>query len=313
MIVIDCIILKYLCIAAIIIAVAVCLIVVIVRRIKSKRKVRCMCMQEKIDLLNELSEPFGFSYVPQEDVFTSCVDAWQREQGYEGLFDKMAPGLNMVLDAWLIYFVYEGKTWMIELWKGQYGINTGGEVGVYCAKGIVPKIFYPVAHFDAVSNEEMPLIRCTLERKCEEVYTLERRHWWLTGFRMGTFSRPRNLRMLVTMTFCDSEFAQAFYQGIQNTGVPMNKYRICCNEVYLRMDFSPKICCIRRIHRGLVQLVNCFNCWLYRAVTHPFLCTVDRMLFLYFQLPFCFRLMLRLKRYRRPRFCRKKKRYDAVG
>lgn len=309
----DCLILKTALLAGIILLTVILLIVIIVRRIKSKRKIRRMCESDKIQVLNELAEPFGFYYIWKEDIFTSCVDSWQRKEGYEALYDKMASCLNIVMDALPVYFDYEGNTWLIELWKGQYGINTGGEVGVYRAKGIVPKIFYPAAHFDAVSNEEMPLIKCMLERKGKRVYTLERQHWWLTGFRMGTFSRPKKLRMTVDITFCDSRQAQAFYKGLEESGIPGNRFCIRCNEVYVRMDCGKRVHCLEKLHRVFVQLQNRFNCWLYRVVTCPFVCTVDRMLFLYYQLPFCFRHMLRLKRYRRPRRYRKKNQYQNGG
>ena len=153
----------------------------------------------------------------------------------------------------------------------------------------------------------MPEISCTLERKEKKVYCLCGRHWWLTGFEMGTFSKPKDLRMMVTITFRESGMAQAFYDGLVESGRPKNKYRLCKNEVYVRMDFSVKVPWVERLHRCLVQTRKCFNCFLYRVVTHPFWNTVDRMLFLYFQLPSCFRRMLRLSRRQPPRFWGRKK------
>lgn len=124
-----------------------------------------MCDAEKIQLLNELAEPFGFCYVPCEDVFTSREDAWQRKQGYEALYDRAAVGAGMVFDALPIYFDYAGETWLIEFWKGQYGINTGGEVGVYHAGKVVPERYYRIAHFEAVEDQDMPFIQCRLDRR----------------------------------------------------------------------------------------------------------------------------------------------------
>lgn len=257
-------------------------------------------MCEKIRILNELAEPFGFFYTEGEDVFTSHLDAWQRKNGYEALYDRAAPAANMVIDAWPVYFDYEGRTWLFEFWKGQYGINTGGEVGIYHAKEIVPEQFYNLTHFDAAENNEMPQIICRLERKKRNVYRLCAEHWWLTGFRMGTFTEPADLRMMTTVIFDEPAMAQAFFEGLLKTGQPRNKFRICRNEVYVRMDFSPKTAWLPGIYRTVVQLGNRFYCWLYRAVTRPFTHTADRMLFLYYQVPFGFRHMLGLgkKRYR---------------
>ena len=262
---------------------------------KRKEKVRRMSMPEKIQTINELTEPFGFFYEASEDIFTSCRNAWQRKQGYEALFDRMAPGMNMILDAWPVYFDYEGKTWLIELWKGQYGINTGGEVGIYHAKEIVPKEKYSVAHFDAVADEEMPLIQSRLERAGREIYTLYRRHWWLTGFHMGTFSRPADLQLWATLTFQEQEMARAFYAGLVDSGVPETKYRVWRNSVHVRMDMSNSVSGMQRIHRRLVQFLNHFYCWIYHCATYPFTNTVDRLLYLYFLVPYFFRKMFRFR------------------
>lgn len=291
--------------AAVILLVALVLILGIVRREKSKKRVRRMTMPQKVEILNELAEPFGFFYKESEDIFTSRRDAWQRKMGYEALYDKAAPGANMVIDAWPVYFDYGGRTWLIEFWKGQYGINTGGEVGVYHAKEIVPPHLYPVTHFEAAENHEMPEICCRMERKVRNLYLLCEKHWWLTGFRMGTFSHPKELRMMATLAFEDTSMAQAFFEGLKKSGQPQNKFRICRNEVYVRMDFSRETALLPKVHRVLVQLGNRFCCWSYRNITRPFTKTPDRMLFLYYQLPSCFRRMLRLggKRYGKKSRC----------
>ena len=110
------------------IVLAVLLVITVVyliwRREKCKRIVRNMDEEEKCRKLNELAEPFGFSYDPGQEVFVGRVDAWQRREGYERLFDKLATKFNMVMDAFPIYFDYQDRTWLIEFWKGQYGINT---------------------------------------------------------------------------------------------------------------------------------------------------------------------------------------------
>lgn len=287
----------------------------VVRRVRSERKIRCMEMQQKIRRLNELAEPFGFCYLPKEDIFTSCLDAWQRKSGYEALYDRVAIGANMVIDAWPVYFDYDGRTWLIEFWKGQYGINTGGEVGVYHAKDIVPPHFYKAAHYDAAGNDEIPYICYRLERRGKEVCELGERHWWLTGFRMGTFSNPSELRMMTTITFRDAAMAEAFFEGLLKSGRPRNRFRICGREVYVRVDISAKYPFPRRLHRALVQLGNRIGCFLYRGITRPFTQTADRMLFLYEQVPFCFRRMLRLAggRYGRKRRSHRAYRFFRKG
>lgn len=264
------------------------------RRKKSRKKVSQMELSQKIVLLNELAEPYGFFYDEKEDVFSSHRDAWQRKNGYTAVFDQAAASMNMVLDAWPVYFDYAGKTWLVEFWKGQYGINTGGEVGIYHTEEPIPPYFYSVAHFKAVEDDEMPEICCRLERKGKKIYGYCKRHWWLTGFRMGTFSKPSDLRLFATLTFEERGMAQALFEGLRKCGEPRSKYRICGHEVYVQMDFSKKHALLTRLHRFLVQLLNRFYCRCYLMFTRPFTNTAERMIYLYDLLPGCFRRMLRL-------------------
>ena len=94
------------------------------RREKCKRKVKQMSEREKMILLNELTTPFGFAYEPGQDIFVSQIHAWQRKEGYEALFDNLASKFNMIMDCFPVYFDYRNRTWLIEFWKGQYGINS---------------------------------------------------------------------------------------------------------------------------------------------------------------------------------------------
>ena len=87
--------------------------------------------REKQAKLNELIEPFGFAYDGRQNIFYSRMDSWQRKYGYGRMFDEAAAPLNMIIDCEPVYFEYKDKRWLIEFWKGQYGIATGAEVGVY--------------------------------------------------------------------------------------------------------------------------------------------------------------------------------------
>ena len=74
----------------------------------------------------------GFRYDPDQDIIYSKFDAWQRATGFCHMYDEAAPAtISAVIDCEPIRFLSGGKQWMIELWKGQYGIETGAEIGVY--------------------------------------------------------------------------------------------------------------------------------------------------------------------------------------
>lgn len=266
----------------------------IARREKCKRKVRMMNEREKISLLADLTRPFGFVYEPSGDIFVSVRDAWQRREGYEKLFDRLSSKFNMVIDAFPVYFDYRGKTWMIEFWKGQYGINTGAEVGIYHANRLVPKNQREKIHYNAVSDEEMPLISVCLQKKSQILFCKKEYHWWLAAFRMGMFSQPEDLSMQATVTFHDTEAARAFCQGLNEAGLAKNGYRMRGRRVSVWISDSCPHFGMEKRHRSMVQALNHFYCCAYRLVTLPFTDTADRMLFLYEQLPWCFRHMMRL-------------------
>lgn len=286
---------------------AICILFFLLQFFRRKhmiRKVRCMDFCEKLQLLNDLAAPFGFCYVPEEDIITSRTDAWQKNFGYCRLFDKSAAKFNMVLDCEPIYFDYDGTTWMIEFWKGQYGINTGGEIGIYKADTLLPPEQYDRALFHGVSGYELLPISMELNFKGQSLFSICREHWWLTGFRMGCCCEPEDLVMDIAITFPNEAMLQCFVESLMRQGYPACEICIC----RLTVSFSFTITHTwqpRLIHRCIArfsQWQNRLFCKLYLWITRPFTCTLDRILYLYFFLPFCFRRLLCMKRHRRQRF-----------
>lgn len=269
-------------------------IVMIFRRCQSRRKLKHMTESEKAEKLSALTKPFGFVYETREDVFVSTVDAWQRSVGYEALYDALATKFNMIFDSYPIYFDYGEKTWLIEFWKGQYGINTGAEVGVYHANRLIPKGQRKLVHYNTVSNEEMPLTGMCLERKEKKLFSEKEHHWWLAAFKMGVFSQPQELKMYADLCFESPAMAQAFEVGLKEADVPIESYRIRGQRVSVVLNAGRKYGKAAALYRKILQRINHLYCMLYRFVTFPYTKTTDRMLFLYGQLPWCFKHMLRL-------------------
>lgn len=258
-------------------------------------------MEDKCRLLDDLVRPFGYSYVVSQDLFTTRIDAWQREFGYCDLYDKTAAGFHMIIDCLPVYFNYCGRTWMIEFWKGQYGINTGCEIGVYYADGIVEKEQLKKTLFDCVDNEDMQKLSFTLSKKGCDLARLSGRHWWLTAFLTGEFSRPSELTMDVRMTLADCEMAEAFADGLLRADYDKRIY-LSGNQVAFTFDTGIKRKgLLRKIQALIAQACNCFWCRVYRMATRPFQMTVDRVLYLYFFLPFAFRRTFRRNRFRKSR------------
>lgn len=74
----------------------------------------------------------GFSYDPKQKILYSDATPIQRFFGFSRTVDLAAdPVLSSSIYCDPIYFYYDGKEYLLELWKGQYGLMTGVEVGLY--------------------------------------------------------------------------------------------------------------------------------------------------------------------------------------
>lgn len=124
---------------------------------------------------------------------------------------------------------------MIELWKGQYGLESGGEIGVYNADiGRSPKRDLldstigqrphdpDPAHnrfFDSVSDKELLKMSFALMRDGTPLLSRgPEMHWWLTGFKPGELSTPDQLTMDVCITLTDVGMCEAFLLALKEAG-----------------------------------------------------------------------------------------------
>lgn len=272
------------------------------RRKKIICKVNHMDCCAKCALLDELVYPFGYRFHCDCGFFSSTVDAPQKTAGYTRLYDYMAPRFQMVFDALPIYFNYRGRTWLIEFWKGQYGINTGAEIGIYHADTIIPEESYNATLFSCAEKEEMLDCSFRLCRRGAECICNAERHWWLTAFLVGCFSNPADLTLESCIRFPNREMLSAFTEGLDRAGISrdcisINGLSVCFCFCDSHDHFRP----LTRFRRRFSQWKNKLFCRLYLWVTRPFVCTEDRILYLYFYLPSAFRRLLRLRRFKKRR------------
>ncbi len=264
------------------------------------KKVCSMTSVEKCELLNSLIEPLGYCYDPHQDIISSRNDAWQRQAGYTALFDRAASHFNMVFDSLPVYFPYRNRTWLIEFWKGQYGINTGAEIGVYYANQILSEDQLPFAKFEAVDDHDMlPLSFCLVKGKNDTLASVAKRTWWLTAFCMGVFSQPCELTQDISIVFPNCEMHQSFLNSLYQTGISKQFVTVCGNKIRIQFKDSPKQTYgfLARLSRRWAQFTNRIFCHIYLFLTHYFSSTIDRLLYLYYLLPFAFRRMLTLRSY----------------
>lgn len=183
-------------------------------------------------------EMAGYEYDSEQDIFVCNMNPWQRNMGYSRLYDEAMAPFGMIVDCEPIYFEYKNKIWLIELWKGQYDLNTGCEIGIYTVdKPIVniPEV-YKYMFYNCASDSERLTMSFTLKKNGKILFSRDERHWWLAGFKLGEYSEPSELVMNVNVTFKDSVMRDAFISGLIDAGYSENEYIVNGNTMGLTFD-----------------------------------------------------------------------------
>lgn len=173
----------------------------------------------------------GFAYDSEKDIFYSTKNAWQKNFGYTHMYDVLAPIFRMIIDTEPVRFYYNGKHWLITFWKGQYGIVTGAEVGVYCTnqKRVNKKTVYL-----PVNDDEMLNMNLILYKNGKVITKVNARHWWLAVFKLGIFSKPKELSMDISITFPNLEMLDAFLRAFKKLDYKKDDYRVIGNIFWFK-------------------------------------------------------------------------------
>jgi len=105
-------------------------------------------------------------------------------------------------------FPYQGKDWMLQLWKGRYFTTSGGEIGLYNK----PKSRF-VEFYDAVKDEDRIGMSFEVYLKGAEEPLVARpvqTHWWMTGFAIDRYVHlPGQLTLKTEIVPKDEEMLRA--------------------------------------------------------------------------------------------------------
>ena len=159
----------------------------------------------------------GFLYDPNEKCFYTASDPWQRKIGYAEIFDVFAPGITISFDTARVKFDYSDKNWMIQLWKGQYGLLFyGAEIGVYTK----PKDRV-IDHYDCATDDERLMISMDFYNSGVKKFSRPyQSHWWCTGFTPGNVSGAfQNLRVEARITLKDYVMLSAVKKALDSEEV----------------------------------------------------------------------------------------------
>lgn len=177
-----------------------------------------------IDVNFDSASIASYMYDPDGNYYyTNDKDCWQSNFGFNEGYDSMAPVTMMYYDTVRTKFVYGGKEWLIQMWKGQYGYAfVGGEVGVYTRK-----VGAGGTHFNCAKQEDwLKMEICFMwdENGTGEYRPVFNRdyteYWWCTGFVVG-FDGATNrhqFRLVTHITFKDEEMANAFCEAFEANG-----------------------------------------------------------------------------------------------
>lgn len=237
--------------------------------------------QERLEELNRDLKTFGFAYDPSQDVFHSLMNCWQRDFGYCRLYDEASATFSMIIDCEPIYFEYNGMKWMIEFWKGQYGMTTGGEVGIYYTTGPnlnIPGIFNGTFYY-CVKDEDRINMSFAFRKNGNLLFTRNAYHWWLTGFKLGEFSQPSELSMDIILDLYDRQMVNAFVQALKKTGYTEEEYSVRGRRVYVHYNkpHSPQPFTRSSLTAHLMQRNNRSFCEAYQYLTEAYTDTLDKL------------------------------------
>ncbi len=165
----------------------------------------------------------GYQYNTNGNFYYTSSDPWQRQFGYNEAFDIAAGFVTIYMDTMRCKFDYKDQNWMIQFWKGQYGlVFVGHEIGVYTK----PKT-RTGEHYDAASNEDALYMELTGYRDGKELYHRDYgKYWWCTGFVPGTLDNLMDrseLSLKCRITMKDYNMLLGFCDALKSNGLVLGE------------------------------------------------------------------------------------------
>lgn len=154
----------------------------------------------------------GFEFSYAELLLYAQTNVWMRDFGFTFLYDLFCYTTPFFFyNTRRIKFDYDGLEWMVQIWKGNYLISNGAEVGIYNRQPGSIGTYYDCANDEQMMNMSMKLYHgddLILERP-------EQLHWWLTGFKISDTLYPaKYLTLDFTIEMPDEEMRDAFCEAI---------------------------------------------------------------------------------------------------
>jgi len=159
----------------------------------------------------------GFEFDMNEMVVYATFNCWMRNFGFCFGYDAFC-----YLTPFFDYrtrrfkFDYDGKEWMIQVWKGKYIVANGAEVGVYNRE---PGSQKDITYYNCASDEDC--LKMSFNLYHDDTLFLSRsaeKHWWVNGFKLCSdeIYLPNELTIDFNIEMKDIEMLKAFTESIDN-------------------------------------------------------------------------------------------------
>lgn len=159
---------------------------------------------------NKILIACGFEYDNKQGIYYSHLNPLQRKFGFNLVYDMAAPMAGMFYDTKRIEFVYDNREWMVQIWKGQYGITSGAEIGLY------NRPVDRVMQYDCADDEDLIEMQFDFYNQNQFVFSRgPEKHWWLTGFKIFNSGVPMLIDLDMTLKFTNIVMARAFYDSLK--------------------------------------------------------------------------------------------------
>ncbi len=157
----------------------------------------------------------GFNMNLSEMLVYATINCWMRDFGFCYLYDVLANSMPVFFNyiTRRFKFEYNDLEYMIQIWKGNYTVSNGGEVGVYCRDKAKFGSYYDCANDEQMLEMSMQILHGdkVLVNKPLQL------HWWVNGFNLGTrMYLPESLTMKFSIVMADEEMLKAFCEAIDN-------------------------------------------------------------------------------------------------
>ncbi|MDR0531546.1 MAG: DUF4474 domain-containing protein [Oscillospiraceae bacterium] len=154
-----------------------------------------------------------YHYNPWGNYIYNSKYAFQWLFGFNQVYDTFDFVANCYVDTIRCKFNYGGKDWLVQLWKGSYGVclAIGGEIGVYNKSE-----HFPLRHYFSAVEEDWVKMEMSIYHNGKLLFTRPfEKYWWCTGFQPGVLEwfliKPRvHVSMVAKLEFNNTAMAQLF-------------------------------------------------------------------------------------------------------